>query len=180
MGPKIKRWVWALGWVGFIYATLGVVRNFTNFFRSLGILNFMVICGYILICGICLLALFRTKNHDWWRYAALLAVLGSYFFFAKSIRTPEEKIHFFEYGLVGILFYRALQLNVPKKWLAILGAFIIGGLAGWVDELIQGHVPGRYYDPRDILLNAISVALGLIVIATFPAKSRSLDPSPKN
>jgi VanZ family protein len=165
---KKSLWGLALGYVGFIYATLGVIRLATNALRNLGILNLTVVCGYILVVGICLLLLIRSRTRDWWRYAVLVGALSSYYFLAENLRAPEEKIHFFEYGLVGILFFRALQAHVKKPWAALIGALILGAMAGWLDEVIQKFVPGRYYDVRDIFINIESVALGLVIWVSFP------------
>ena len=174
---KTARWTLALGYVGFIYSALGVIRIFTNFLRNLGVLNLAVVSGYILVFGICLLLMVRSRTSDWWRYVLLIFALSSYYFLSEALKSPEEKVHFFEYGLVGILFLGALECHFGKKWISYLGAFILGSLAGWLDEIIQKFVPGRYYDVKDILINIESVVLGLLVLATYPRRT-SFTPKP--
>jgi VanZ family protein len=87
----------------------------------------------------------------------------AYYFIAKTIHLPEEQLHFFEYGLVGILFLRALKHeNVPKYFL-FPSAWILASITGWCDELLQGITPNRHYDIRDIGFNIIASGLGLLL-----------------
>ncbi len=167
----INRWSVALVYVGFIYATLGTARSFINPLRNLGVLNLTLLLGYIAIAGAVLLFLVRKKAADARRLIVWAAIFSVYYFLAKDLRSPEEKIHFFEYGLVGYFFYKAFQLHIKKNWGIFLAAFVTGSLAGAVDELIQKTIPGRYYDPRDIGLNIISVGLGLILLSLFPSRN---------
>ncbi len=171
MKKKIIRWAEALIYVGFIYATLGVARSFTDPLRNLGVLNLTIESGYILIFGACLLLMIRRKILDVWRYVVFIGVLTAYYFTSKGVVAPEEKIHFFEYGLVGILFFRALELHFQNRNGLFTLAFLVGSLAGLIDELIQKTLPNRVYDIRDVGLNAFSVALGLILLACFPART---------
>ena len=66
---------------------------------------------------------------------------------------PVERIHFIEYGIMGWLAYRA----GGKK------AFIYVIAVGIIDEIIQGILPNRIYDMRDIWMNIIGGGLGMIL-----------------
>jgi len=76
---------------------------------------------------------------------------------------PEEAVHFLEYGVLGILLYRAFEDRVPDPTVYV-AATLTGLLAGTVDEFIQWLVPGRFWDFRDIVLNGGAVALVQIAI----------------
>jgi hypothetical protein len=76
---------------------------------------------------------------------------------------PEEAIHFLEYGVLGFLLYRALQPRIQDASV-FFAAALVGVLAGTVDEIIQWIVPGRYWDFRDIGLNAGACILTLVAI----------------
>jgi hypothetical protein len=71
---------------------------------------------------------------------------------------PEEAVHLLEYGILGILLYRALAQRISDPTVHI-AAILIGILVGTVDEFIQWLTPGRFWDFRDILLNGGAVTL---------------------
>lgn len=50
---------------------------------------------------------------------------------------------------------------------AYVGAFLLTTLFGWIDECIQAILPNRYYQTSDILLNAVSGLLGLVLVYIF-------------
>jgi hypothetical protein len=76
---------------------------------------------------------------------------------------PEEAVHFLEYGVLGVLLFRAFENRVPDPTV-YLAVTLTGLLVGTVDEFIQWLVPGRFWDFRDIFLNGGAVALGQIAI----------------
>ena len=77
---------------------------------------------------------------------------------------PIERIHLIEYGGLGWLAYRALRhrfAGVDLLWLAALTTLNIG----FVDELIQGALPGRFYDAKDVAVNGLSGLLAVLAVA---------------
>ena len=88
------------------------------------------------------------------QWAALAAVLGTFSVCAWSLRSnPEEAFHFVEYGVLGLLLFRALRHRLGDPSIYVAGA-LIGAAAGIGDELLQWLVPRRYFDYRDIAINA--------------------------
>ncbi len=73
-----------------------------------------------------------------------------------------ETLHFFEYGLLSLLLYRALSHRIRDTNIYLI-AFSLGFIVGALDEAIRWLTPHRVWDMRDILLN--SVAVGLMQIA---------------
>ncbi|MGA9519904.1 MAG: VanZ family protein [Myxococcaceae bacterium] len=74
--------------------------------------------------------------------------------------SPEEKAHFVEYGVVALLAWAAL----PAGWRTgrrFVGAALFTLGAGWIDEGIQGLLPSRYYDLRDVAFNGAAGLLAL-------------------
>ena len=92
---------------------------------------------------------------------------GALFFYAMTrVQRAVEQIHFIEYGLLTFFFFRFLKHSLKSPWNyagSVAGAFGVGV----VDELIQGLLPNRFFDPRDIWINLWSAALGMMVIATL-------------
>lgn len=170
ISPRISKWGIAILYIAFIYATLSVVRIPTNYLRSLGLLRFSLSTLYFASLGICFFLLWKTGTREAWRYVLVASVFLSYILIAKGVKQPEEQIHFFQYGLVGIFIVRALNTHSISKYKGLILALVLGGLAGWVDELIQDAIPNRFYDPKDIILNIVSVFMGLILYLAFPKK----------
>jgi VanZ family protein len=165
---KFKNWLVALGYLGFIYATLGVVRIPVAYLRSHGLLRVTLAILYGACVALALSRVMASGTRAWWRYAVVLATFLSYLLIVRKVRLPEEQIHFFEYGFVGVFFFRALALHFHRRWEALVGAFFMATAAGWLDECLQGITPGRHYDAHDILLNAVSASLGLFIYMCIP------------
>jgi len=172
MSQKKKDWIIALAYVGFIYATLSVVRIPISYLRSHGLLTITLYTIYVLIFALLLAELIRRTKFEAWRVTLVVCIFLLYYIVGKHVSSPEEQIHFLEYGLVGVLFHRALQHHVSSFWKGCGVALILSSLAGWLDEILQGFLPSRHYDVRDILLNIISSFLGLLILVVFsrPAK----------
>lgn len=83
---------------------------------------------------------------------------------------PVERIHLMEYGVLGCLAHRALRHRCAGRERFLLAVLITLNL-GLGDELIQGLLPRRFYDPKDVMVNAVSGLLGVLV-ATIIARTR--------
>jgi len=79
-----------------------------------------------------------------------------------NFEIPEERVHFIQYGLMAWLARGALGWSAPPL-LAYLGAFLLASGVGYVDELVQGILPSRLYDLRDVLLNMQAAFLGVVL-----------------
>lgn len=160
MSPRVARTALALYLLA-IYATLGIVRTITNFLRDRGVLRISVVVAFVLAAAFVIWLIFRDRRHRTIRFASmLLGVACVYALVILPMKSPEEKIHFIEYGGVAALAYAVW----PRRyvWCAIFVA-----AAGWIDEIIQGLLPSRYYDLRDVAFNAAAGLLALGVIAIF-------------
>lgn len=155
-----------------IYATLGVVRVVSNALRDANLLRATVGIAFGLV-ALGLLTLFaRTPTLS--RPAALLVALalaGVYALVLWPMDSPEERVHFVEYGLVGLLAFFALPLGWPDVKRAVV-AGVLTAAAGWVDEGIQALLPSRYYDLRDVGFNALAgvLAVGALLVFRFLAR----------
>jgi hypothetical protein len=99
------------------------------------------------------------------RYLWLGAVTAIFAWYTLSLKSsPEEAVHFVQYGVLGVLIYRALAHSIsdPTIWIT---AVSIGASIGILDEVIQWLTPERYWDLRDIWLNFFGVALTMIGLA---------------
>jgi len=93
----------------------------------------------------------------------LLAVAGAYAWYARNLPSQVEVLHFLEYGVLGLLAFRALRCRTSDLT-AFLSATLICTLMGTLDEAIQWFTPKRYFEFRDIWLNTVSGGLAQIAI----------------
>ena len=75
-----------------------------------------------------------------------------------SLDVWAERVHFIQYGLLGLLVSRAYKISSFKMLLAS-GLLIVS--VGLVDEIIQWYLPNRYGDIRDVVMNSLGGLSGL-------------------
>ena len=85
----------------------------------------------------------------------------------------RKSFHFFEYGFLAALFFRALRQDAieswPRKWLIQSG--IIAGVYAGVDELLQSFVPNRNGSLIDVLIDWAGIMFFLrLILGKFRAK----------
>lgn len=171
MIEKLKRrrtyWGCAFLWVLLIYSTLYIVRPVTNYLKevtpfSLTVNAFLIIVLVGLIINLCR----SIKIRKLLSYVLLCFTFFIYGFLILILERPEERIHLFQYGVLAFLIYRALRIDLTMLISLILG-FVLTSLLGWGDEGIQNLLPNRYYETKDVMLNCVSGALGLLLTFIF-------------
>ena len=75
-----------------------------------------------------------------------------------SLDVWAERVHFIQYGLLGLLVSRAYIISSFKMLLASCLFLMTVGL---VDEIIQWYLPNRYGDIRDVMMNSLGGVSGL-------------------
>jgi hypothetical protein len=167
------RWV-ALGcYVGVIYGTL-------PFGPWVGLrLVRTTFGGWLLGPGLPLLALvggvggmvvLRRRKAPRWAYAVLaLSAVGYVVAFSWLRAQRLERTHLPEYGVAAWLSWRAIEPVVPGALASYATAAAMAAAIGYGDELLQRVVPGRYYDLRDVAMNALGAVLGVLVLAAARA-----------
>jgi len=173
-------WWWALvGWVGFIYMTLSVMRTITNNLRdalgesafNLGIVVVLAVIA-LSIAGYIIYALASGRLGPKRLPALLLwfVVAGVVFLYLGHI--PIERIHLAQYGLVGVLGWRGLRPFLKGNSL-LIGAILLSAAFGSLDEVTQEFLPMRVFDYRDIAVNAIAATAGIGIIKTLSSQEGS-------
>lgn len=147
-----------------IYSTLAFIRRVTNALRDAGQLKTVVALAFGLAALAVVVLLVRTPALR--KPKTLLLIAASAVVYALVVwpmDSPEEKLHFIEYGVVGVLWF----LSLPARWSTLkryLVAALCTGASGWLDEGIQALIPSRYYDLRDVGFNALA---GLMALTLF-------------
>ncbi len=150
-----------------IYGTLGVARQATHFLRDAGLLRLSVLGAFVL-AGIAVVTVL-ARHPSLRRPRALGAMAlcaGVYGAITVPMESPEEKLHFIEYGAVALLAFAAAPTRLAGGGRYAFAA-VLCAAAGWVDEGIQALLPTRYYDLRDVGFNALAGVLALGALSVF-------------
>lgn len=116
------------------------------------------------------------RRAGWREWLVLGACAVAYALVATRFEVIQERIHLLQYGLVALLFLGALEARASggtARFLAVVetppraaaGAVLLAAAAGWIDEGIQGILPNRHYDLRDVGLNALAGAMAVAALA---------------
>jgi VanZ family protein len=85
-----------------------------------------------------------------------------------------ERFHFVEYGIIAALFYRAWRPSRDRS-VAILSV-LSGFLVGTLDEWFQWFIPARVGEVRDVFLNLVAIASGLLFSLAIDPPASLLTP----
>jgi hypothetical protein len=180
MSSVVSRWLPVALWVTVIYTTIGFVRHLREWYVARWDTTFIGwAVAAVLVAGAAAAAVvvrhrvrqLRPGAMVW--LAGLTLVLVVWTFSLR--RSPEEAVHFIEYGALALLLHRALRPVVPGPSVFVAGA-LAGALVGTTDEIIQWFSPSRYWDWRDIVLNA--GAGGVVQLAVWRVLPERADPKP--
>lgn len=167
-GQRVGWWFAVVAYIALIYSTLSVAPQWWDFIdATLGGKGIMVLqfLYAIIAVAIFLFLVYIKKENALVKYFWFFVCVGAVWAIMKSIPYPAEKIHFAEYGLLGILLYNALKIDVYRyDWkLYFVGALLCIAI-GAMDEAIQLILPNRYFDWRDIFINGVSGVIALCLI----------------
>ena len=164
----VLSWLWVTLCVLAIFFTVPLARKIQNLVTTLAGRSFFgyfvlfataamfLVLGYILYFRLNIRAI---SNYIW-----LVLISAIYVYFTLKLwANPEEAIHFIQYGLLGFFLFRAFRHHIGDKNIYFV-AFLLGTLIGIFDEILQWIVPGRYFDLRDVGLNALSSGLFQILL----------------
>jgi hypothetical protein len=165
--PPRRAQVLTICYVGFIYATLPVMRPILNFLKgTLGEAFSPAVYVLLLFVALGIFYLFITHGKGWMSLILLVVILGVTAVILPSIKYPEERVHFLEYAVLGVLLYFALHETIQGRRVLFCIPIVIF-LIGLGDEIIQGILPNRVYQFTDVLLNFFGGVLGELILITF-------------
>jgi VanZ family protein len=156
---------------------MGQLQSFLR--RSLTTQNYVLLFGVGVLAAVgfaMAIALLRIREQRAQRFGLLAAALvfGGAYMWATGTPYPEvnavERVHFVEYGLIALLFYRAWRPagDVSIVILPVLAGFMVGTF----DEWLQWFIPVRVGEAHDVFLNLASIACGVVfAVALDPPRS---------
>lgn len=162
---RSRAWLQVIILIILIFSTLSIVRPIVNFLKKTGTLDVVVWGSLILFVLFLIYFIYLLRMRNAFRYAFLVVLMISYGLSLKYlVVAPEERIHFIEYGLLALFFYRAFSFDIKKKWINYVLTLSTVSLVGYLDEVVQYILPSRVYDIRDVGLNSLSGFLMLVFI----------------
>lgn len=173
-----RLWMWTGAVVAVIYATLGFAGLLAEELGPARLDALLFLAGMVLVAATVLLGGLqpRPRGID----AAVVLGVVTVYLLALSRTSFPERSHLIEYGVVALLVHAALAERaaggryVPlAPLLAVLATALIGAL----DECIQLFLPGRVFDPLDMLFNAL--AAGMAVGASIAVRWTRLRTIPR-
>jgi VanZ family protein len=131
--------------------------------------QYRLIIGGIVVAAVVVAvvtALLRIRERRALRYGALALAISGGALYAVATATGNanvdvvERFHLVEYGALTWLYYRTWQARGDLTSLVFpaLATFVVGIF----DEGLQWLVPARVGELRDVLLNGVSIACGLV------------------
>ncbi len=86
-----------------------------------------------------------------------------------SFKFSDKVLHFFAYGVLGVLFYRAyrtLRIKGDRRMLVLI-SIVTASLYGISDEIHQYFVPFRDASPWDVVANTLGAIGGVSLYHKF-------------
>lgn len=163
VAPPWRRWLPVVVWTATIWAAIPVMRAlqqlFTRFLpkEAIGWFVLAAIAGGAIVAAV---AVRRARGRIDPITVAIIAGTGTVLavWTVHLWREPAEAFHFVQYGVLGVLLFRALR-PVRPDLSSHLAAAVAGLLLGTVDEVLQWLTPGRFWDLRDIVINGSAATL---------------------
>jgi lipopolysaccharide/colanic/teichoic acid biosynthesis glycosyltransferase/VanZ family protein len=92
----------------------------------------------------------------------------------------RKTLHFFEYGFLAVLFYRAYRAGRGPHWSKRAGLLAAASAIayGFLDEVLQSFVPNRYGSPIDWAVDSAGVLTFIGLVAWLGAR-RDAEPASK-
>jgi hypothetical protein len=166
-----RRWAALAVYVAGVYATIPFTAKLGNAFVATTFGRWVFGPGLLLVVllgAAGMLAWLRRRAAPLWAYVLIGLVGAAYFEVLGSLAVrPLERVHLPEYGVAAGLAWFAVRSHRVSAGVAFAATFALTALIGWGEEVIQYFVPGRFYDWRDVTLNALSAWLALLVLVAL-------------
>jgi hypothetical protein len=176
-----RLWIAVAAAVGLLLASLYPLQFVLDALRARNLLRVSIAGLFLLAAATVAGSLIRRRAPP---RAWLVLVTGGVVYAALGLamEVPQERLHLAEYGALALLLRAAFAERFagrvgggrgPNLDILTVGA---ATAVGWLDELVQGILPNRQYDLRDVGFNALAAGLALAFAALLRAASRRGEP----
>ena len=158
-----RLWLWTLAVVVAIYSTLGLARTLAGTLRDHGLLTAAFVLAMFLVAATIMTQGLKRRPGKT-EIMVGLGIAAAYLLVFVRMAIPEERTHLIEYGVLAVFTHEALLerasqgRRVPRPALI---AILTTALFGILDECIQGVLPNRVFDTRDILFNVLAAVMAV-------------------
>ena len=111
---EFLSWAYVVLWSGLIFVTVPFVREGVDYVRSRWgseAFTYGVTAVVILVAGAGVALLLKRRRSSAAGYAWLLGIAGLVIYLTFGLRagSPEEAVHYLQYGMLSLLLYRAFR-----------------------------------------------------------------------
>jgi len=171
----MKKWnrslIYLAGYTVCLYISLPFVPSIWNYLSHL-LGSWIDILGLAVLIGITITAitLLATGREDQGKGELFRWVgIATFFFLSLGLliplhRFPAERLHLAEYGVLALIALPAFKSPGKKPLKTVTAACLACFIIGTGDELIQGMLPNREFELRDIMLNFASSLLVIYLV----------------
>jgi len=168
IGARWRQQRWALFglYVGIVFVTVPFARRITLALRNTDLLGATVTGLYaVAVAAVVYYVLFNLRLADWVAFVVMAALLCVVTVLLLGLAIPEERVHFLQYGLMALLARHACAGTNGRSRIgvSIVLAWLLTSGLGFLDERLQGLVPSRVFDWRDVGMNAGAAAMALLL-----------------
>lgn len=146
---EFLSWSYVVIWSGVVFVTIPFVRDWVKYVRGQWggeAFTYAVTAIVILVLVAAVGLLLKLRRKSVASYAWLFGVAGLivYLTFDLKAGSPEEAVHFVQYGVLSVLLFRAFTHRV-RDYSIYFAAAITGTIVGMIDETIQWLTPRRFF-----------------------------------
>jgi hypothetical protein len=161
-----QRFVMLGAYVGVVFATVPFTRRIVLALRTTDLLSATVTSLYaVAVAGVVYYVLFNRRLSDWIAFAVVSALLCVVTVLLLGLSIPEERVHFLQYGTMALLARYAFAYPPGRvgSGTTLALALLLTAALGLLDECLQGLVPSRVFDWRDVGMNAGAAVMALLL-----------------
>ncbi len=172
----LVSWKWVLGYTALLLLTLSQTRRFLNWLAERNLSGLLGV--FLLVTGVGSLFLLLRRIYRVQggftpsTFLRVLGFLGLYLCcIVVSTDLTVDRVHFVEYGILGLLCFRAVDPH-HRTGRRVGYAMVVVFAIALLDESIQGLLPDRYFDLRDIVIDLLAGFLPVLGLLWLPLHPR--------
>lgn len=157
-----RLWLYALIVLVAILSTLALGRPLQESLRDQNIQAVFFLSGMILTGATIIIHGIKVRPSKA-EMVVWLGLAAVYVMLILRLGAPERS-HLIEYSVLAIFIHKALIERLSPKSNALrpaILAFVITAIIGVLDESVQKLLPGRVFDPEDMMFNSIAAFMAI-------------------
>lgn len=160
-----RRWVAFGAYVAVVFVTVPFTRRVVLALRNTDMLGATVTGSYaVAVAGVVYYVLFNRRLADWVAFAVVAALLCVVTVLLLGLSIPEERVHFLQYGSMALLARSALSRGTDGYAArSLLLGIALTSTLGLLEECLQGLVPWRVFDWRDVAMDVGAALTALLL-----------------